>query len=173
MWNSRMPEALNSGAIDLAVSLCPEVRGDLHYEPVRSERLAVLVSDDHPLAAESEIPLGALAGQPFVMFPRELAPRLYETLVAVCRRAGFEPVIRSESFHTSWELGVLADVPAVALVPESVTAHAREGLTPLRLSDAEERVETSILWRGDAESAASTAFRDVARSVLFAEPMNG
>src|SRR5215471_5569729 len=52
MWNSRMPEALRSGQIDLAVSLCPELSGELSYERIRSESVVALVPKDHGLAHE-------------------------------------------------------------------------------------------------------------------------
>jgi DNA-binding transcriptional LysR family regulator len=169
MWNARMPAALKSRTVDLAVSLCPEVSGELRYETIRSEPLVALVTAGHPLADKGEVALAELAQEQFVMFPRELAPRLYERLVGVCRRAGFEPAIRSESFHTSWELGVLADVPVVALVPESVTVEPRSQLVPLRLVDPVELVETAIVSRQDDESAVSEGFREVAREV-FREP---
>jgi DNA-binding transcriptional LysR family regulator len=166
MWNSRMADALESRAADLAVSLCAEIVADVRYEAIRSEPLIAIVTDDHPLAAETEIALAALAGEPFVMFPRELAPRLYESLVGVCRRAGFEPQIRSESFHASWELGVLADVPAVALAPESVMVNPRQGLVAVALSPPAGRVETAIMWREEHDSAPAAAFREVARGVF-------
>jgi DNA-binding transcriptional LysR family regulator len=166
MWNSRMADALESRAADLAVSLCPEIVAGVRYEAIRSEPLIAIVTDDHPLAAETEIALAALAGEPFVMFPRELAPRLYESLVGVCRRAGFEPQIRSESFHASWELGVLAAVPAVALAPESVMVHPRPGLVAVALAPPAGRVETAIMWREEHDSAPAAAFREVARGVF-------
>jgi DNA-binding transcriptional LysR family regulator len=168
MWNARMPAALRSGLVDLAVSLCPEVTDALRYETIRSERVIAIVTEDHPLAAEGEIALAALELEQFVMFPRELAPRLYDLLVGICRRAGFEPTVRSESFHTSWELGLLADVPAVALAPESVMAEPRPGLVSLALSDPTEQVETAIVWRDGSESPAGAAFRHVARGVFAA-----
>jgi hypothetical protein len=34
---------------------------------------------------------------------------------AELRRAGFEPRVRNESFHTGWDLGVLAEIPAAAM----------------------------------------------------------
>jgi hypothetical protein len=57
----------------------------------------------HRLAGETSLPLAALAADGFLMFPRDLAPRLHDFMVDPCRRAGFEPLIRSESFHTGWE----------------------------------------------------------------------
>jgi DNA-binding transcriptional LysR family regulator len=168
MWNSRMPAALRSGLVDLAVSVCPDMNSELSYETIRNEPVLALLSADHPLAGEEEIDLEDLAKDGFVLFPRELAPRLYDSLLGICRRAGFEPSVRSESFHTSWELGVLDDVPAVALVPESVTRELPDGLVGVRIRNCPERIETAILWRRDDASAIGAAFREVARTV-FAE----
>ncbi|MEU6707511.1 LysR family transcriptional regulator [Streptomyces wuyuanensis] len=39
------------------------LRSELAHEPVRYERMAVLLRDDHPLAALAEVPLDALAGE--------------------------------------------------------------------------------------------------------------
>jgi DNA-binding transcriptional LysR family regulator len=172
MWNSRMPEALRSGLIDLAISLCPEPSSELSYERIRSERVVALVPEDHGLAHEQEIAVGSLALEEFVLFPREFAPRLYEALVGICRRAGFEPAIRAESFHTSWELGVLGEFPGVALVPISVTRETPPGLVALALKEPVERVETAILWRKDDRSAAGSSFREVARTVFGAEHLD-
>jgi DNA-binding transcriptional LysR family regulator len=169
MWNARMPTALRSRLVDVAVSLCPEVSTELSYETIRSERVVALLTETHALAREQEIALDALADEPFVLFPREFAPRLYDSLVGFCRRAGFEPRIRSESFHTGWELGVLADVPVVALVPESVTRDLPDALVSVDIAEPTVRLDTAILWRGDESSAVGAAFRDVARTVFAAE----
>jgi DNA-binding transcriptional LysR family regulator len=166
MWNSRMPAALRSGLVDIAISLCPEISSELSYETIRSEGVVALLTQGHSLAGEDEIALDALAAEQFVLFPRELAPRLYDSLVGLCRRAGFEPRIRSESFHTSWEVGVLADVPVVALVPESVARQLPAGLVSVRISEPVERIDTALLWRGDALPAPALAFREIARTAF-------
>ena len=74
------------------------------YEPIRRESVVALLGAQHALAGEGTIPLGALAEEAFVLFPRELAPRLYDAFIGLCRRSGFETKVRRESFHTGWEL---------------------------------------------------------------------
>jgi DNA-binding transcriptional LysR family regulator len=172
MWNARMADALRGGAIDVAVALCPEVAGELSYEPIRREAVVALLGTQHALAGEGAIPLGALADDGFVLFPRELAPRLHDVLVGLCRSAGFEPNVRSESFHTGWELGVLADLPVVALVPESVGRNCDlpDGVTAVELSDPVDRLETHVVWRTNETSPTVAAFLEVAREVFSAVP---
>jgi DNA-binding transcriptional LysR family regulator len=166
MWNASMPSALRSGSLDVAVSLCPEIAGELSYEPLRREAVVALLSAHHALAGERPIPLRALADEGFVLFPRELAPRLYDTLVGLCRHAGFEPNVRSESFHSGWELGLLAELPVVAIVPESVGRNLPDGVAAVALSEPPDRLETDLVWRADDSSATVAAFLEVARSVF-------
>jgi DNA-binding transcriptional LysR family regulator len=163
MWNARMPGAFGSGSIDIALSLCPEIVAELELAPIRSERLVALLPEAHPLAGEDAIPLSALADQDFVLFPREIAPRLHDAFVAIYRRAGFEPRLRNESFHTGWDLGVLTEIPAVAIAPESVAGELPDGIVAVALSEPTDSLETCVVWRADDTSPAVAAFVAVAR----------
>jgi DNA-binding transcriptional LysR family regulator len=172
MWNSRMTSALRDGTIDVAVALCPEVAGDLTYVPIRSERVVALLSASHPLASEEEINLSALAGEEFILFPRELAPRLYDTLVGFCRHAGFEPTVGKEAFHSGWELDVLADVPVVAPTPESVARALPTRIVAVALAEPQARLETSLVSRTETNSSTLAAFLEVARHAFDTESVS-
>ena len=172
LWNSRMAGALRDGTVDVAVALCPEVAGDLTYAPIRREGVGALLAASHPLAGEQAIDLGALANEEFVLFPRELAPRLYDTLVGLCRQAGFEPTIRRESFHTDWELDVLADVPVVATTPESVARAIPDGVVAVPLGEPRARLETSLVSRTGDDSPTLAAFIEVGRRVFDTESVS-
>jgi DNA-binding transcriptional LysR family regulator len=168
IWNFRMVGALRDGTIDLAVALCPEVAGDLTYRPIRRERIVALLPATHPLAGEPALDVGALANEQLVLFPRELAPRLYDSVVAFCRLGGFEPTIRNESFHAVWELGVMSDVPLIALAPASVTQALPEGVLAVSL-EPQEHLEVSLVWRSDDASPVLAAFVEVASGVFDTE----
>jgi DNA-binding transcriptional LysR family regulator len=166
MWNARMPAAFATGSIDVALSVCPEISAELELAPIRKERFVALLPEGHPLAREETIPLSALAHEEFVLFPRDIAPRLHDAFVAVYRRAGFEPQVRNESFHTGWDLGVLAEVPAAAIAPQTVGGGLPDGIVAVALSEPTDSLETCLVWRGDDRSPAVAAFVAVARSVF-------
>ena len=169
MWNARMIPALRAGTIDVAISLCAEISPELAYEQLRAEPVIALLTFNHPLAGEQAVALSSLAEEEFVLFPRELAPRLHDTLVGLCRRAGFEPTARKESFHTDWELRVLADVPGVTLVPQSVARFLPRGVVAVPVTEPSERLDTSLIWRSEDVSPTVTAFLKVAREVCRPE----
>jgi DNA-binding transcriptional LysR family regulator len=162
MWNARMGEALRGGAIDIAMALCADAGRDLSHAPIRRERAVALLAAGHPLAGSATVKLAALAEAEFMLFPRELAPRLYDTLVAMCRRAGFEPVLRSETLHTDWALGVAVDSAVATLVPESIARTPPAGLVAVGLEEPAEWLETSLVWLSDRLSPAAAVLRDVA-----------
>jgi DNA-binding transcriptional LysR family regulator len=175
MWNARMPPALRGGTVDVAVSLCPEIVSELAYEPIRSEPVVALLSAQHDLADGPAIPLAALADEAFMLFPRELAPRLHDALIGLCRGAGFEPQVRSESFHSGWELGVLAELPVVAIVPESVgrLCDLPDGVRAVELTEPVDQLETDLVWRADDTSPTVAAFLEVARGTFEASSVGG
>jgi DNA-binding transcriptional LysR family regulator len=162
MWNARMIEALRGGVIDLAISLCPEIDDGVSYTPVRSELVVAVLGAGHRAAESESVPLVDLAGESFVLFPRDYAPRLYDRLVGLCRIAGFEPAVRTESFHSGWELGLLPEGQVVSIAPESVARDLPPGLVAVPLRDPMQRLETQALSRLDDPSAALAAFLEVA-----------
>src|SRR5215213_4967340 len=170
MWNARMPPAFRSGSIDIALSLCPEIAAELERAPIRKERLVALLPEAHPLTREDAIPLSALADEQFVVFPRQIAPRLHDAFMAIYRRAGFEPRVRNESFHTGWDIGVLAEIPAAAVAPQTVAGGLPDGIVAVAISDPADEFETCLVWRADDTSPAVAAFVDVARSAIAAAP---
>jgi DNA-binding transcriptional LysR family regulator len=170
MWNARMTPAFESGSIDLALSLCPEIAAELELAPIRKERLVALLPQAHPLAGEEAIPLSSLADEEFVLFPRDIAPRLHDAFVAIYRRSGFEPRLRNESFHTGWDLGVLADIPAVALAPQTVAGGLPDGITAVAVSEPSDSLETCLVWRSDETSPAVAVLVAAAQSAFGQTP---
>jgi DNA-binding transcriptional LysR family regulator len=164
MWNARVPGALRSADVDLAICLCPEIDGELQYETARRERITALLPERHPLAGQAEVALADLAQDTFVLFPRDLGPRLYDTMIALCRRAGFEPKLSRSAFHSAGNVGTLAGLESVALVPASA-ASGIAGVSGVLLSDADGSFETAFVWHERTASPAAANFRAVAREL--------
>jgi DNA-binding transcriptional LysR family regulator len=164
MRPKRMTSALRSGTIDVALALYPEIGDVFSYRAIRSEPVVVVLSVSHPLADEDAIRLDALAGES-LLFPREVAPRLHDFYAELCRHAGFEPKHGIESARTRWTLGTW-DVSTAALVPQSVSGHLPHGAVAVPISVPADMLETQLIWRSEDQSAALTAFIEVASGVF-------
>jgi DNA-binding transcriptional LysR family regulator len=164
MWNVQMARALRTGRVDVAVALCPELNDDLACEVVRREPIVALVPRRHPLAAGGAgIALGGLAADPFVLPPRGAAPRLYDTLIELCRRSGFQPAARAGGWQSAWELDALPELGLVTLGPESVSRGAPADVVALPLVDTDQWLETAIVTRAGETSPLVEAFAEAAR----------
>lgn len=137
---------------------------------IRIEPVVALVAASHAYASEPAVSLSALADEEFVLFPRELAPRLYDVLVGLCRSAGFEPKLRSGSFHTGWDLRSRADGSVVALAPRSVASDPSRGVVALPLTEPTDQLDLRLVRRSDDRSATVDLFRSVARAVYGTAP---
>jgi DNA-binding transcriptional LysR family regulator len=166
MWNADMLGALRSAAIDLAISVCPERDGEIAYELLRRERVVALVPEGHRLTGQTQLDARELSGEEFLMFPRELAPRLHDALLEICRRAGFEPSVSRRAFHSAGDTGTLAPSGAVALAPESV-AGGVPGTVAIPLTEPDAVLDTYLLWPEKARSAPAERFRELARGAQF------
>jgi len=164
MRPNRICAALRSGAIDVALALYPEISAELSYRTIRREPVVAVLSASHPLATEASIALDALAGE-FLLFPREVAPRLHDFYVNLCRSAGFEPRHGTESSRTRWTLGTW-DASTVGLFPRSVSSELPDGMVAVAISEPDVPLETQLVWRTDNESPIVAAFVHVSNGVF-------
>ena len=148
--------------VDVAVALLPDLAAELSYAAVRSEAVVALLGEAHPHAAAGSLALRDLADDRFLLYPRELGPRLYDFMVGLCRRAGFEPTIAAGSFHSHWELDMLAQEDLVALAPASVARDLPDGIAAVLVEDPRDPLDTVLVWRTDDPSAINHGFRQAA-----------
>jgi DNA-binding transcriptional LysR family regulator len=168
MRPNRMPASLRAGAIDVALALYPEVVDGLAYQTVRREPIVALLSATHALAHEDAVGLEALADE-FLMFPRDLAPRLHDFYVGLCRRAGFEPKLSSESARSRWTIGTWGASTA-ALLPASVSNDLPDGVVAVPITGLSEALEFQLAWRTDSHNPALAAFIALADGVFAPMP---
>jgi LysR substrate binding domain len=91
---TRLITGLREGTLDV-VFLRPGPSGteELQLRQLSDDSIVFALPKRHPAAALEEIDLAILKDDPFLFFPREIAPTLYDTIVDACRKAGFQPVI--------------------------------------------------------------------------------
>ena len=87
---TRLITGLREGTLDV-VFLRPGTSGteELQLRRLSDDPIVVALPKRHPAAALEEIDLAILKDDPFLLFPREIAPTLYDTIVDACRKAGF------------------------------------------------------------------------------------
>ena len=118
---ARLVTGLREGTLD-AVFLRPGTPGseELQLRRLSEEPMVVAVPKRHPAAAREEIDLAILKDDPFLLFPREIGPTLYDTVVGACRKAGFEPAIGQIAPQIASIVNLVAAELGVSIVPASM-----------------------------------------------------
>ena len=101
--------------------------------------------------------LRSLALEPFIQFPRELAPGLYDLAIAACQKAGFTPHLAQEAIQMQTILGLVAAGLGVALVPQCMSKLQRPDVRYLALDARGFDVETVALWHSENRAPALAA----------------
>jgi DNA-binding transcriptional LysR family regulator len=161
MVTSVQVQALRAGEIDAGFLREPPAAPDLAAEPVLRESFAVAIPARHALAARRELPLGALAAEPFVLFPREAGPAFHDQIVTLCAAAGFTPRVVQEAVEWQTVIGLVATGLGVSVVPDGVRALRAPGVVYRPLPASVPGTTVSLAWRAGDRSPQLAGLRSL------------
>ncbi|MGD9958384.1 LysR family transcriptional regulator [Nocardioides sp.] len=128
--------AVSEGRMDIALLRPPVHDPTLRVDILRHDRLVVALADDHPLAGRKRLHVGDLQDTDLVVHVGRRDSVMHNTVLDLCRRAGFEPRFRAEVSETSTLLTLVAGGLGAAIVPAPVTSLELAGVTYLPLTGA-------------------------------------
>jgi DNA-binding transcriptional LysR family regulator len=159
-------DALIHRRIDVGVIRGPlasaAIEGVLELATIQREQLIVALPENHPFATKPRLRAVDLRGETFVILRRREAPGLFASLAKVMSGAGGVPADVLEVAEMQTIIGLVASGFGVSLVPESVGATERSGVTFRPLADPSPLIELSIAWRAGEQSPVRDAFLRVA-----------
>jgi DNA-binding transcriptional LysR family regulator len=162
---------LKEERFDAALVRPPLAEPSLRYEELIKEPFVVALPHNHHLSGRKRISVGALAEEPFILFPRDVVPHFHDQAVKLCRDAGFVPNVRDEVDSADLVLRLVAAGVGISLVPASTGRGVNQSgvvFRPLRPSPP--LLCTAIAWRRDNTSPALDAFVQMLRDVVTSPP---
>src|SRR4029453_5216137 len=146
----------------------PPIPNQLNGEIVASEPFVVALPFHHRLSMTPSIPLAALSHEPFILFPRESMPHLYDRAIEVCGEVGFTPNVREEIDQPDLMLRLVAAGLGISLVPASARKAPRPGVAFRMLEPSRRVLDTAVAWRKHASPPVLALFLEVVREVFTA-----
>ncbi len=140
--------ALAAGELDFGLLLPPVSEAQLlEHLVVQRERFVVALPSRHRLAAErGKLALSALAGEPLVMVPREIAPGLYDIVSGLAARAGISLNVAQEAIQMQTVVSLVSSGLGGAIVPGSVANLGRRGVVYREIVDSHPRLDLWLAW---------------------------
>jgi DNA-binding transcriptional LysR family regulator len=147
---------LDAGFVLHAPGLAPESSGTLALarHSLGVEPMVLAVPEGSDLTHTRRLTLKQILSQPLIIFPRPIAPSLYDAVLAFYHRHNASLAIAQEAIQMQTIVNLVSAGLGLAWVPQSVTTLQRPGVVYRRLPAAMEaagpRAETSLVWPGDA-----------------------
>ena len=165
MLSPEQAAALAAGELDFGF-LLPPVSGAeaLEHIVVQRERFVAALPVRHRLAtAKGKLAVSALAGEPFVMVPRDIAPGLYDIVTGLAARAGISFNVAQEAIQMQTVVSLVSSGLGAAIVPGSIANLGRRGVVYRELADPHPKLDLWLAWPRSDLSIAARDFLALAR----------
>jgi DNA-binding transcriptional LysR family regulator len=160
LYPVELDKACDRGEIDIAITRT------LSLERSRNRQSRVLLRD--PLVAvlprsrrlkSKKIRLADLANERFILFHRQGAPSVFDTIVAACRSQGFSPRVENEPNSMQTILSLVEAEEGVAIVPVSTSNLRSNGVQFVRL-EPDLHLDLIVAWQLGEPSVVLRTFLD-------------
>lgn len=139
---------------------------------MKTERMMLALSVDHPIARRRRVRLSELAEEPLVLMSTSSPSSAYiiTILLNACQRSGFYPRIQQEVTQLPLALALVAAGMCVAVVSESMCRVQLERLTFVELVDDDDADLTYplafALRQGESPNVWAAPFMEIADEVV-------
>jgi len=173
MGTDQQAKALKQGRIHVGFVVLPVQSSELVTERISSEPRLLGLAANHPLARRRKVPLTSLAGEPFILFTRDLCSGSHDQIIRTCVNAGFSLHIRHEVTNIVTALALVEAGLGVSLFPASIQDFSGpKGVILREVYPPFPRIELALAYRSDDESPLLRLFLSVAKEV-FAKTADG
>jgi LysR family cyn operon transcriptional activator len=162
MTQSEIETALGDDAIDLGLAFSDVHADDVEWRALHAERLALVMSEDHPAAGVPVFDGAALEGMEMVLMSPDFATR--QLIDAHLRRHGIRPHVAVETSSMMTIVEIVRKSRLVTILPDVVVLEQSALVARPLDPPFEPRCVALLQRRGGYRSAAARAFVAVAEA---------
>jgi DNA-binding transcriptional LysR family regulator len=161
---SALVEELMEERVDVAIiRQTSSVSERVKLVPLLDEKMVLVLPPAHRLSGSAGISLEEVAQEQLILFPRSIAPVLYDDVIAACQRAGFSPEIGQESTQVASAVSMVSAGFGITLVPDSIQHLHHSGVTYHEIAGPQPTAQIVVAYRSDEYSRVVRDFINVAK----------
>lgn len=141
---------LERGTLDVGFLTGPVTGNRLAYREVMTEPLIAAIPQGHRLAASAgRLSIKRLASEDVIIFPRNIAPALFDETLAFCQSAGFSLRIGQQVSQSQTIISLVSAGMGVAIVPASMRHLRRKGVMYRPFAERGPTMRSFAVWPAD------------------------
>lgn len=161
---TRLLAGLREGTLDV-LFLRPgteAARADLQLRALIAEPMVVVLPASHPAARLARVPLASLRGDKLILTHRAVMATMFDTVLAACQKAGFQPVLGPAAPQISGVVTLVAAESGVSVVPRSMRQVQLGGVVYREIAGEVPVAPLALGWRRGETAALVRNFLAVA-----------
>jgi DNA-binding transcriptional LysR family regulator len=165
LYPVELDKACDRGEIDIAITrtLSLERSKNLQSRVLLRDPLVAVLPRSRKLKSK-KIRLADLANERFILFHRQGAPGVFDTIVGACRSQGFSPRVENEPNSMQTILSLVEAEEGVAIVPASTSNLRSNGVKFVRLVPDSLYLDLIVAWPLGEPSVVLRTFLDFLRA---------
>lgn len=150
LTTSQQEQALRDSLIDVGFAHPPLEDDTLSYKCIHKQTLVVALPSTHSLAQPEQISVRSLLNEPLIVFPRYLAPGLYDRIMSLFEQENCQPNITQLAIQMQTIIALVSTRMGVAITPSSLQNLQRPGVTYRPIVEQVPVIETAVIWQPES-----------------------
>ncbi|MEO0571191.1 MAG: LysR family transcriptional regulator [Bacteroidota bacterium] len=144
--NRAQIQSLIKGQLDLGFVRLGEVPDSLESRPVFEDTFSLVLPMDSQIDTSNFKGMHQVANKSFILFSKEYSPLYFDTVMSICKEAGFQPYVSHKSVHAHTIFRLVENGLGIAIVPTSLKYGFQMGVKFIELKKIRQRAVLSVVW---------------------------
>lgn len=145
--NFAQVDAVLNDQLDMGFVRVSRVPSTLEMKTVFTDTFSLVLPERYPILTREFEGMHQFVNDDFILFSQAYSPLYYETIMSICKDAGFAPKISHKSVHAHTIFKLVENHMGIAIVPTSLQNGFQMRVKFIELKNIPQRAELSVIWK--------------------------
>lgn len=145
--NFAQVDAVLNDQLDMGFVRVSRVPSTLEMKTVFNDTFSLVLPERYPMLTREFHGMERFAKEDFILFSQAYSPLYYDTILSICKDAGFTPKVSHKSVHAHTIFKLVENNMGIAIVPTSLQNGFQMRVKFVELKEIPQRAELSVVWK--------------------------
>lgn len=145
--NTSQVDAVLNDRLDMGFVRLSRVPSTLQMKTVYMDTFSLVLPERYPMITREFEGMHQFANDDFILFSQAYSPYYYDTIISICKDAGFVPKVSHKSVHAHTIFKLVENHMGIAIVPTALQNGFQMRVKFIELKNIPQRAELSVIWK--------------------------